>query len=89
MLPRSQAVTPGHLLQKAVGILVTARPSWGFWPVEGVRPTQEVLPLHSSLQFDKFTPKLDSPYFRHSNVSPCAPAQSSLLRVRGMLRRVG
>lgn len=23
------------------------------------------------LQFDKFSPKLDSPYFRHSNVSPC------------------
>lgn len=29
-------------------------------------------------QFDKYTPKLDSPYFRHSNVS--VPVRSELSR---------
>lgn len=71
MLSKSQ-VTPGHLLQKAVASLVTAHPSRGWvlgqWRALGLYRKSYLCFL--SLQFDKFSPKLDSPYFRHSNVSP-------------------
>lgn len=68
---------PGHLLQKAVAVLVTAQPSRGWvlgqWRALGLYRKSYLCFL--PLQFDKFSPKLDSPYFRHSNVSPCALAQ--------------
>ncbi|XP_048641750.1 fibrosin-1-like protein [Marmota marmota marmota] len=49
-------------------------PGWaGDGPIEGIRPVQEASSPLPFPQFDKFSPKLDSPYFRHSNLFPPFP----------------
>lgn len=55
-------------------------------PMEGTRSVLEVSPRFLPLQFDKFSPKLDSPYFRHSNVSPVRRSSSCRLGVWGSCR---
>lgn len=54
--------------------------------MEGTRSVPEVSPCFLPLQFDKFSPKLDSPYFRHSNVSPVRRSSSCRLGVWGSCR---